>query len=297
VVDVMKLRELRARAGQRRRRSALGRDADVLFRYLYGRPPSPQETADWVQRASSGAMTPLQRLHELLVSPEYLRHCQASVLDIHLFLIHRARVQLVSTRLPPARRIVDLGGANGSVYDMGYPHVFEEIVVVDLPPPDRCEMYQHIELKNRLAGGGKISVLFTDMKDLGAIESGSVDLVYSGQSIEHISEADSFQVYAEVRRVLARGGRFCLDTPNRALTEIHVGGPGFIHPEHKLEYRPDHLRRNLAQAGFTIVEALGVCPMLNSTPSKRFDYGDFLNSGLSRDIDTAYIQYYECVVD
>jgi len=34
------------------------------------------------------------------------------------------------------------------------------------------------------------------------------------------------------------GGFFCLDTPNRRLTEIQAGPGRMLHPEHKKEYLP-----------------------------------------------------------
>jgi predicted SAM-dependent methyltransferase len=115
-----------------------------------------------------------------------------------------------------------------------------------------------------------------------------------GQGIEHITEEHSFRVYAEVRRVLKPDGQFCLDTPNRLLTLLHTGGP-LIHPEHRIEYTPQHLQKNLMSAGFKIERALGVCEMLLSTESGVFDYRDFvIGNNISRDVDGSYVQYYAC---
>src|SRR5262249_14505347 len=159
-----------------------------------------------------------------------------NALRLHLYLIHAARIKLVATQLPCASHIVDLGGANGNLYEMGYPFSFKELIAVDLPPQDRCEMYRGLKMENRKTEKGSINVLYTNVTDLSAIPSSSTDLVWMGQTIEHISEEDSFIVYREVRRILKLGGHFCLDTPNRNLTEIHT--TGWIHPEHKIEYKP-----------------------------------------------------------
>src|ERR1700733_8584868 len=116
-----------------------------------------------------------------------------------------------------------------------------------------------------------------------------------GPAIEHISEADSFAVYREVKRILRPNGHFCLDTPNRNLTEIHT--TGWIHPEHQVEYKPEHLRRNLIEAGFQIDLELGLCEMLGTWRTKIFDYADFFMGGaLSSTVDGSYIQYYDCRV-
>ena len=52
------------------------------------------------------------------------------------------------------------------------------------------------------------------MVDLGRYGDGAFDMVYSGQTIEHVTEADGDTVVREAFRVLAPGGWFCLDTPN-----------------------------------------------------------------------------------
>jgi len=236
-------------------------------------------------------------LYNELNRPETVRWSVEHAMDIHLLMTHHARVKLVSTRLPEAEVIVDLGAAAGSIYAMGYPHVFKKLIAVDLPPADRIDMYRNLELPEVLTPNGPIQPLLRNMSDLEPIASASVDLVWSGQSIEHITEEEAEKVYAEVRRILTPDGHFCLDTPNRLMTEIHIGTSDWIHPEHKIEYYPDHLQRNLRNAGFTIVDQLGLVEMINTRRQGHIDYRDFYaNSGLSSNLEGCYIQYYDCVV-
>src|SRR5437762_12946329 len=82
------------------------------------------------------------------------------------------------------------------------------------------------------------------MTQLDAFADESFDLVWSGQSIEHVEIDAAEKMCREAFCVLQPGGYFCLDTPNRGITSIHthdVGG-GFIHPEHKDGYRVHELR-------------------------------------------------------
>jgi len=212
-------------------------------------------------------------------------------------MIHNARVKLVATQLPQADVIVDLGGAAGSLYDMGYPYNFKKLIIVDLPPDDRHEMYRGLELKNRDTPQGPIYTLLTSMTDLSTIPSNSTDLVWSGQSIEHITRKEAKLMYQEVIRILRPGGHFCLDTPNRLLTEIHVAGPQWVHPEHKIEYYPSTLQADLRNAGFTIADQLGVVEMINTRRAGSIDYRDFyIGSGLSTNLEGSYAQYYKCMV-
>jgi SAM-dependent methyltransferase len=228
--------------------------------------------------------------------PEYVRWAAANAMDIHLLMIHNARAKLVATYLPEAKVIVDLGAAAGSLERFGYPYTFEKLIAVDLPPDDRHDMYREKAMVDVETPFGPVTSLYSSMDDLSAIPSGSVDLVWSGQSMEHITEEQGDRVCAEVHRVLRPGGQFCLDTPNRLMTEIHLaGGFPFSHPEHKVEYYPDDLQRKLIAGGFTIVEALGVCEMIRTRRKGAIDYRDFYASaGVNSNVNGSYIQYYRC---
>jgi SAM-dependent methyltransferase len=260
---------------------------------LMGRPATAEDKAAIANRCETGGISPLQLLAEMQSSTEHIRRCIDHAADLHLFLLHAARVKLVCTMLPAARVIVDVGGAAGSIYEMGYPYAFDRITVVDLPPQDRHSMYRDIAMKEKVTPNGPISILYTSMTDLRGISDHTVDMAWSGQSLEHITEGEADCLYGELRRILKNGGLFCLDTPNRNITEIHT--TGWIHPEHKIEYHPEHLKRNLASAGFIIEQELGVCPMLQTWRTKTFHYSDFvIGGGLSSEVDSAYIQFYRC---
>lgn len=235
-----------------------------------------------------------QYLVELFLSHDFLNLSIRNAITFHLLYAHHARLQLVSSLLPEASRIVDLGGANGSIYEMGYPHKFEEIIVVDLPPNDRDPMYKNLKLKPKKTPNGKISVHFGDMCDLSFLPDNSVDLVWSGESIEHIDEEAGKRMVREAFRVLRPGGSFCLDTPNRLITQIHT--TGFIHPEHKLEYYPKQLQKLLRSSGFKIIDQRGVREMPRTHKTKEFNYADYVTgSPISRDVEASYMQYYHCV--
>ena len=140
---------------------------------------------------------------------------------------------MVKSLLPPASNIIDLGGANGSIYDLGYPHKFKKLVAIDLPPENRCELYKDCNLEERVTPNGRIFVRFGNMVEvMSEFEENSIDFVWSGQSIEHIEEVESVVLFNEIRRVLKQDGYFCLDTPNRLITEMHTAwkGGGWVNP-------------------------------------------------------------------
>lgn len=223
---------------------------------------------------------------------------KTKAIDEHLTRIHQARVHLVSTQLPPGDVVLDLGGANCPLFRMGYPHEFKKLYLIDLPPEDRCDMYKEIAVDTVGAWQGEVVVKYGDMTELGAFADQSVDFVWSGQSIEHVSLEAGRRMCQAAYRVLKVGGHFCLDTPNRLVTRIHtqdIGG-GFIHPEHCFEYEPAQLRQLLEEAGFTVSVVKGVCEMPSTVNTGVFDYTDFIyGKTLTDKVQDSYIQYFHCV--
>ena len=218
-------------------------------------------------------------------------------LDEHLNLIHAARVAMVSTLLPAGEQILDLGGANCPLYKMGYPHHFKKLTLIDLPPDQRHDYYKDVEIDSNCPLG-PVFVRYTDMTTLEGIADESVDFVWSGQSIEHVPLEAGERMCREAFRVLRKGGAFCLDTPNRRLTEIRTAtvGGGFIHPEHCIEYYPDQLKRVLESVGFEIKKSYGICEMPETVASGEFYYEDFIHGKqVTKNVNNAYIQFYYCI--
>ena len=96
-------------------------------------------------------------------------------------------------------------------------------------------------------------------------ESGTFDVVFAGEVIEHIVDTDAF--LAEVARVLKPGGAFVLTTPNLASFENRVRLLLGIYPiwvDHRLggmghvrAYTPGVLRRQLATHGLIVEKHRG----------------------------------------
>ncbi len=218
-------------------------------------------------------------------------------MEDHLNLIHKARVHIVSTLLPPGDVILDLGGANCPLYKMGYPHRFKKLYLIGLPPDARSDMYKEIVIDPN-CDGGEVVIKYGDMTELYDFPDESVDFVWSGQSIEHVPLEAGIKMCRSVFRVLKKGGAFCLDTPNRRLTEIHTRkiGSGFIHPEHCIEYYPDHLKKIMEKEGFKIRHACGICEMPSTLATGEFCYEDFIfGRQITDDVTKGYIQFFHCV--
>jgi SAM-dependent methyltransferase len=215
--------------------------------------------------------------------------------------LHHARCCLVAQHLPPADVIVDLGGAasqspSGALLLMGYPHVPRELTIVDLPVDERLGDWSQAAERPALvtADGTRVRYLYRADGQLGGIGDASVDLVFSGESIEHVTEADAERFVAEAYRVLRPGGFFCLDTPNRALTVLQ-SPDAFIHPEHKKEYTVDELVAMVERRGFEVLDASAICPMPRSRATGRFDWDELAaNPVVGPVAEDGYLFFLKC---
>lgn len=267
------------------------------FKVALGRAPDPANERAYVSALVNGRLSPSDFLAELTRSPEYTPRTPR--LPLHH--LHAARVTLVKS-LPKADTIVDLGGgaqetAAGAMVLMGYPYRFDTLTIVEPPQADRHEIYRDVAPDDPVeydTGRGIVRYLYTSMADLSVIPSGSVDLVFSGESIEHVTREDCERVLAEARRVLKPTGSLCFDTPNRAVTRVQVGDDQFINPDHKYEYTHAEMLDAIRRNGLEVVEQKGVtwCP---SARTGVFDPGDVIrNVGLFDDIENCYLLYYRC---
>jgi SAM-dependent methyltransferase len=103
----------------------------------------------------------------------------------------------------------------------GYPYDFDELVIVDLPSDKRHPLYQSQEVGATVdTERGPVIYRYHSMDDLSDFGDSSVDLVYSGQSIEHVPPDAGRRVIREAWRVLRPGGHLAIDTPNARVTRL-----------------------------------------------------------------------------
>jgi len=214
--------------------------------------------------------------------------------------IHYGRGCFVRS-LPPARRILDLGGSShtnaaGGLVGFGYPYAFDETIVVDLPSHERHSLYRdrsdtapaRDEVVTRL---GVVRYRYHSMVDLSGLDDESFDLVYSGQSIEHVTADEADVVLKEVARVLKPGGVLAVDTPNAAVCRLQQAE--LIDPDHKVEYTAGELDAKLAASGFDVIERKGLNYAGASVASGAFDAIDTAKHwGLYAEPEDCYLLAY-----
>jgi SAM-dependent methyltransferase len=266
-----------------------------IFHLLFGREPVVDDDDWYVQQLESGALSPRQLVEWLTNSPEWTHGAPMSEFGPSL---HYGRGVFIRS-LPRARRILDIGGAalgdpSGALMLMGYPYAFDELVIVDLPSEDRHPLYQDESRPTSVeTPQGRVTYRYHSMTDLSSYPSGSFDLVYSGQSIEHVTRREADSVLAQARRVLAPGGCLALDTPNSRLTRLQQDA--FIDPDHKYEYSHREMAAMLRGHGFVIEQALGINYGGASVAAGVFDVAEVATErGLFHEIADCYLLSYVC---
>ncbi len=104
------------------------------------------------------------------------------------------------------------------------------------------------------------------------------------------------EIFVQAKRILAPGGRICLDTPNALLARL-ISPHSFLHPEHKIEYEPQQLIQLMEKSGLKVEKALAISPMPVSYAMKRFCKLELIESvGVTNEVDTGYSFYLEASI-
>ncbi len=245
----------------------------AVYRAYLRREPDKAVRNSYLGHTGKGSMSRRALLDSIWQSTEFRRLWKIKPQPFDA--LHTVRSWFIQSQLPAAEIIVDLGGAaegqpEGAILTLGYPYVPKELIIVDLPVDKRLGNWDPNEPNTLITEQStRVRYVYGSMADLNMIGDEYADMVFSGESIEHISETDADKTIREAWRVLKPGGYFCLDTPNAALTRLQSPDK-FIHPEHQKEYLVSELVEKVQNAGFVVEAQKAICPMPRSLAAKKF---------------------------
>ncbi|SDI94440.1 2-polyprenyl-3-methyl-5-hydroxy-6-metoxy-1,4-benzoquinol methylase [Frankineae bacterium MT45] len=238
--------------------------------------------------------------HDLVIgftsTNEYIdREINGQVL--HAF--HGGRVTWTRS-LPPARRILDLGGTalgddRGALVGMGYPYSFDEVVIIELPPEDRHGLYRTPPNRSVQLDQGQVTYMYRSMVDLADLPDASFDMICSAQTFEHVYPDAGVHILKEVTRLLTPDGVLALDTPNKPVSYLQARDMGeeVINPDHKKEYTHAEMLELFVNAGLRVVRQHGIGYMPQSVAEDRYIKEEHVRyPGLYDDIEKCYTLAY-----
>ena len=164
-------------------------------------------------------------------------------IDIWMML-HQCRSVLLRAMPAGATRFLSAGCSGRWYFDWiehCYGHVHEHIgIEYFMPRP-----------ANLPANVKWIANTACDMSD---VASGTCDLVFSGQNLEHLWPDEAAAFLLEAARVLRPGGHIVVDSPNRAVTAALK----WSNPEHTIELTVREVSSLLTLAGFQVTKSAGI---------------------------------------
>lgn len=173
--------------------------------------------------------------------------------------LHELRSFLMAT-LPAGAQTVCSVGCAGTLYFKWFEREYGPVprhIGIELFSPKPHDLPENVEWLAQTAG------------DMSAVPDASVDMLISGQNLEHLSLADLIGFFSHAWRILRPGGWLIIDSPNRDVTSAI----GWQQPEHVAEYTPAEMRELLHAAGFDVIHEKGLIRLRDKrgTTSKRLD--------------------------
>lgn len=230
----------------------------MLYHVILGRDPDPVGLQQHVNNLLETG-DPTIAFRDFVLSPEGKRHIsitrgssdwindvmRADASDDAGFndILHKLRTEELKRSEGTAGTLVSIGASNHLYFDWIHETLGKPAAHIGLEyySPKPAVLPDNVRWIANTAG---------NMVD---VASGSVDLIFGGQVIEHLWADELVSFLHECCRVLRKGGRLIFDTPNEKVTRYS----GWTHSEHTLEFRPADGRLLLKSLGFEVTKVVG----------------------------------------
>ena len=273
----------------------------MAYLVIFEREADPDGLKSWLGMLKSGVSRAVI-IQRMIESSEFQQRVSGGDTGHQiLHKLHNARMEMVKKLLPPAQVILDIGGYSscdprGALLSFGYNYLPEKLYILDFHPNKMMfpgpEWPQQVKYETC-----DIEYVYGSMTDLAYFQEGTFDLIWSGESIEHITTEDAEKVLSQAYKLLKPGGKLALDTPNRRATKLQFPN-SYIHPEHKLEYYYEDLCKLLEKQNFKIIQSKGVIDLSRSIEASSMEHfnDEFITSEkLNDNPDKSYCFYICCM--
>ncbi|NNE97330.1 MAG: methyltransferase domain-containing protein [Acidimicrobiales bacterium] len=180
-------------------------------------------------------------------------------MDFNQLLHHQRSAQLAL--MPPGASVFLSAGCSGRWYfdwiERHYGPV-DSHIGVEFYSPEPDDLPPNVEWIANTVG------------DMHSVENHSVDLLFSGQNIEHLWLSDMVGFLSEAHRVLRPGGHLVMDSPNR----VQTAALNWSHPEHTVELSVAEAITALELAGFEPTRTAGLWLVEDGGRSLSLDAAD-----------------------
>ncbi len=273
--------------------------SDVCHAYelILQRPIDSNGKSFWEAKIKNGTFSRTLLVDTLVSSPEYQMLKKTPFHEM----VHLARVEWIK-KLPDVSFILDIGGSSpnidqGALIELGYPYRPKKLFIFDLPPEEQYwGKPKFPQDRDYSFAWGNLKYFHgraENIQTVGALQHTKFDMVYMGQTIEHIMPEFLPGVLEWIGDHLADDGKFIFDTPNRLITAIQ--SDAFIDPDHKIEYTPNELRDILHRCNFSISDSWGLLPMPKTFKLKKFSPQEVYDHALvSNELEISYLFAFSC---
>jgi SAM-dependent methyltransferase len=271
----------------------------LAYLVLLQRQVDPVGMNYWMEKIQSRTFKHKELLDALWNSPEFIMHYKVPFSDI----LHKGRQHWCGS-LEKFDYVFDIGGsspnlATGALIELGYSHRPKAITIFDLPedkqywgkPKFSQDKDYHFEWGTVQYVHGFVE----DIDDHEQLKEKKFDLVFMGQTIEHIQKDKLPLVLNWIREHLNDGGKFIFDTPNRDITKIQ-SPTKYIDEDHKYEYTPAEMEALLNENRFNVVKKTGILDMPDTLISQKFNPLEVYERSLINNApESSYVFAFECV--
>lgn len=256
---------------------------EAAYQIILGREIDESGLKYWHDFVDDG-LDRIDLVNTLVASDEFKIRAKKRKQPIDI--LHNARQEWARS-LPHFDSILDIGGSSatmpeGALIELGYLHRPKHLTIVDRPPLEQYHGAPSYIQGVHTFGWGVVEHIHKEAEALPSLLfEDKYDLVFMGQTIEHIQPYALPGILDFIKSVLKENGRLILDTPNRDITKIQSSN--YIDSDHKKEYGFNEMVSLIVDAGFKLVDSIGMIEMSHTIASGNFSFDDFYDGELLND--------------